>query len=142
LNQQARAATVAPRAVLFGEQWHMDQRADLPGILVAAFRGAMMFCLVVVPMGCRNHPQYETETDLPMPQREIHAVLRDHDRELMANPGVVGVFQGLLDDDKTPCLKVMVVRKTPELELKIPKSIEGYPVVVEETGPIRPLQTR
>jgi hypothetical protein len=99
----------------------------------------MMLC-VLLTAGCRAHPQYETRANQHVPTRDIHAVLRTHDKELLANPGVVGVFEGLLEDDKTPCLKVMVVRKTPELERKIPKSLEGYPVVVEETGPIRPLQ--
>jgi hypothetical protein len=32
-----------------------------------------------------------------------------------------------------------VIQKTPELEQKIPRTLEGYPVVIEETGEIRPL---
>jgi hypothetical protein len=52
------------------------------------------------------------------PRRDINAVLRDHDRELMA---------------------IIVARKTRELERKIPRRLEGYQVVIEETGPIRPL---
>ena len=74
-----------------------------------------------------------------MSQRDINDVLRAHDQELMAIESVVGVYVGLLEDGKTSCLKVMVVRKTPELERRIPRSLEGYPVVVEETGAIRPL---
>jgi len=60
----------------------------------------------------------------------------------MAIPSVVGVYVGLLDDDRTSCLKVMVVQKTPELERKIPKSLEGYPVVLDETGVIRPMRKK
>ncbi len=75
-----------------------------------------------------------------MPQRDINLVLRDHDRELLAIPGVVGVYVGVLEDGKTPCLKVMVVQKTPELEQKIPKSLEGYPVLLDETGVVRPMR--
>lgn len=75
-----------------------------------------------------------------MPAKDINVVLGDHDRELLAVPGVTGVYVGVLDDGKTPCLKVMVVRKTPELERAIPKSLEGYPVVIEETGVIRPMK--
>lgn len=73
-----------------------------------------------------------------MPRRDINAVLNDHDEALMAISGVVGVAVGLLKDGKTPCLKVMVVQKTSEVVGKIPKHLEGYPVVVEETGVIRP----
>jgi hypothetical protein len=74
------------------------------------------------------------------PKRDINDVLRAHDKELLAVPGVVGVFVGLLEDGKTPCLKVMLAQKSPEAERAIPKMLEGYPVVVEVTGEIRPLR--
>ena len=57
----------------------------------------------------------------------------------MAIPGVVGVYVGLMDDGKTLCLKVMVSDKTQDVERQIPRSLEGYPVVIEKTGVIRPL---
>lgn len=71
--------------------------------------------------------------------RDINAVLRDHDKELLAIPGVVGVYVALLEDGKTPCLKVMLARKTAETERAIPRTLEGYPVVSEVTGEIRPM---
>ena len=78
---------------------------------------------------------------MPMPKRDINDVLRAHDKELMAIPGVVGVYVGLLGDQKTPCLRLMAAKKTVELQRAVPKSLEGYPVEVEETGPIRPMQS-
>ena len=77
-----------------------------------------------------------------MTQKDINAVLKDHDKELLAIPGVVGVYVGLLPDEKTPCLKVMVVEETQELKERIPKALEGYPVLIEESGVIRPLKDR
>ena len=77
----------------------------------------------------------------PMTRKEINAVLKDHDKELLAIPGVVGVYVGLLPDEKTPCLKVMVVKETEDLKRSIPKSIEEYPVLIEESGVIRPLRS-
>lgn len=74
-----------------------------------------------------------------VPSRDINAVLRAHENKLMAIAGVVGVYVGLMDDGKTPCLKIMVVKKTKDLEQQIPKLLEGYPIVIEETGVIRPL---
>jgi hypothetical protein len=73
------------------------------------------------------------------PKRDINDVLRAHDKELLAIPGVVGVYVGVLDDEKTPCLRVMLAQKSAETE-RIPKTIEGYPVLVEVTGEIRPLE--
>ena len=63
-------------------------------------------------------------------------VLAQHSPSLMALEGVVGTYEGLTEDG-SPCVKVMVVRRTPELERKIPDELGGYPVVIEETGEIR-----
>ena len=75
----------------------------------------------------------------PAPQRDINAVLADHDDRLLAIPGVVGVYVGLMEDGKTPCLKVMLSERKPAAEQPIPGSIEGYSVVTEVTGELRPL---
>ena len=72
-------------------------------------------------------------------RRDINEILRAHDKELLALPGVVGVYVGVLDDGKTPCLKVMLAQKSPETERAIPKALEGYPVIIEVTCEIRPL---
>ena len=74
------------------------------------------------------------------PKRDINDVLRAHDKELLAIPGVVGVYVGVLENGKTPCLKVMLAQKTPETERAVPRTLEGYPVVIEVTGEIRPLE--
>ncbi len=74
-----------------------------------------------------------------MALRDINAVLADHDGELMATPGVVGVYVGLLDDGTTPCLKVMLASGDASLAHRIPTRLEGHPVVTEVTGEIRPL---
>jgi hypothetical protein len=93
-------------------------------------------------VACTQNPKDEMSQKDTMARRDINAVLRDHDQELMAVPGVVGVYVGLLDDNRTSCLKVMIVKKTPELERQIPKSLEGYPVVLDETGVIHPMRKK
>ena len=69
---------------------------------------------------------------------DINAVKEAHEQELMANPGVVGVYIGRLENG-TPCITVMVKKKTPELEKKIPAMIDNCAVRLEETGEIKPL---
>ncbi len=71
-----------------------------------------------------------------MPVRSIEKVLSRHTDDLMSIDGVIGTAQGVLDDNK-PCILVFVIKKTPELDKKIPDIIEGYPVKVEETEEIR-----
>ncbi len=105
------------------------------------FAAAVCLTLLLTAQGftCAHIPKKQPTPPETMSRPNISDVLRAHERELLAIPGVVGVYVGVLDDGKTPCLKVMVVRKTRELEQKIPKSLEGYPVVIEETGVIRPM---
>src|SRR5437667_4972134 len=100
------------------------------------------FCLLligVLGVGCRHNM---AQTNSPSPKRDINAVLAEHDKQLMAIPNVAGVYVGLLEDGKTPCLKVMLARKSAETERVLPHSLEGYAVVTEVTGEIRPLGDR
>jgi hypothetical protein len=74
-----------------------------------------------------------------MPVRPIADVQRDHTAELLAVPGVVGIYEGALPDG-TPCIRVMVQSRGAATEARIPKSLEGYRVEVEVTGVIRPME--
>ena len=58
--------------------------------------------------------------------------LTDHG---MAFPGVVGVAEGQCHNQR--CLRVFLVKKTPALLRRIPRTVKGYPVVIEETRPLR-----
>ena len=70
-----------------------------------------------------------------MPKKAIETVLKEHTDSLMSLPGVVGTGQGQCEG--VPCIKVFVVEKTPALLDQIPSAVEGYAVVVQETGEIR-----
>ena len=67
-------------------------------------------------------------------------MLLEHTDTLMALPGVVGTGQGECDGE--PCVRVYVVKATPELLAQIPSSLDDYPVVVVETGQINALDPR
>jgi hypothetical protein len=107
---------------------------------------AAAFCLALLlsaqNVACSRTPKTQPLGPETMSKLDINDVLRSRDKELLAIPGVVGVYVGVLDDGKTPCLKVMVARKTTELERRIPKSLEGYSVVIEETGIIHPMPNK
>lgn len=72
-----------------------------------------------------------------MPKKSIETVLRENTESLMSLPGVVGTAQGLCADK--PCIKVYVVKKTPDLMKQIPSTLEGYSVEIQETGEIKAL---
>lgn len=54
----------------------------------------------------------------------------------MSIPGVIGVGEGALDDG-TPCLLVLVVESTGEIQKSVPEDIGGHPVKIEVTGEIK-----
>lgn len=88
-------------------------------------------------VGCVDKTANDQEGEKQVTSKTIEEVLKEHTEELMSLPGVVGTAQGLCDDK--PCIKVYVIEKTPELAQKIPDNLEGYKVMIEETGEIRAL---
>jgi len=74
-----------------------------------------------------------------MGRRQIADVLRDHTPELMAIPGVIGTGQGAKEG--RPVILV-IVRTGSGASGRIPHEIEGYPVVLQETGPVRALNDK
>ena len=106
-------------------------------------RGVMPLLAAALAIGFLSMAGCQMSSDVPgnptaRPTRPIEDVQRDHTTELMAMPGVVGVYQGALEDG-TPYIGVMVKAKTPELSRRIPRQLEGYPVRIDVTGPIRPM---
>lgn len=108
---------------------------DMAPVLRAALVRIATILLAVMVTGCSQRTDTDHQEGATMPQKSIEEVLKAHTDELMAIPGVVGTAQGLFAGK--PCIKVYVVKKTPDLEKRVPDSLEGYPVVIEETGEIR-----
>lgn len=99
--------------------------------------GISLIVIAISVMTCTNKRVDNNQGENIMPGKTIERVLKEHTNELMSVPGVVGTAQGLCNDK--PCIKVYIIEKTPELDQKIPNSLEGYPVSIEETGEIRAL---
>jgi predicted small lipoprotein YifL len=85
--------------------------------------------------------------DQGLPSEEAHAVselrpidevLRDHDEEILAIPGVTMIYVGA-NRHGEPCIKVGVEVANADVEERIPHELEGWPVVVEETGEVGPM---
>lgn len=96
-----------------------------------------LFLIAMNIVTCENIIALDPQGENAMAEKTIQEVLKKHATELMSLPGVVGTAQGLCDGH--PCIRVFVIEKTPELDQKIPDSLEGYPVMVEESGKIRAL---
>jgi hypothetical protein len=75
-----------------------------------------------------------------MPVKTIEQVLQDRTDEWMAIPGVEGTAIGI--SEGRPCIRIFTSSKTHDVRAKISSTVEGYPVVVEETGTFRALDRR
>ncbi|MDA1257791.1 MAG: hypothetical protein O3C10_08105 [Chloroflexi bacterium] len=73
-----------------------------------------------------------------MASKSIESVVAKAVDSLMALPGVVGV--GIGEHGGEPCIRVMVDTATPTIRAGIPDQLSGYPVIVDETGPIKAFQ--
>ena len=98
------------------------------------YKAAIIVYLLTVVGACRT----ATVSDDTMPKRDIKTVMESHVDELMAIPGVTGVAIGALDDG-TPCIQVLVEKKTEDVVRRIPETLEGHPVTIIESGVIRPM---
>jgi len=74
----------------------------------------------------------------PIPKRSIEDVHREYAKQLLSQPGVVGT--GIGECNGKPCIKILVIKRTEDLVKRIPAALDGFPVVMEETGEIRPLR--
>lgn len=68
--------------------------------------------------------------------KSIDEVLTAHTDSLLALPGVVGTAIGLCDGER--CIKVFLADSNAAVRERIPARLEGYRVVVEVTGTVRP----
>jgi hypothetical protein len=98
----------------------------------------MKWVILLTLLFVRSDPMMASDPETP--KRDIDAVLRDHDSELLAIPNVVGVYVGVIEKTNKPCLKVMLARQPGKHDRAISNTIEGYPVITEVTGEIRPLR--
>jgi hypothetical protein len=88
---------------------------------------------LVVANACENISNRGEKGE--MSTKSIEEVLKEHTRDLMAIPGVVGTGHGLCDGK--PCIKVFVIKRNPELDRKIPSELDSHLVMIEETGEFR-----
>lgn len=115
----------------------------MPSVLRMSSAIYRAMALLIVLLGlpsCTTHLESAKQEESRTAVMTIEQALNHHTEQLMSIPGVVGTAIG--ECDGRPCIMVLVVKKTPELIKKIPSTLDGFPVIVEETGTIRPLEKR
>lgn len=89
--------------------------------------------------GCSQRA-VDSEKGSSMSQKTIEQVQQEHTDEWMAIPGVEGTAIGL--SDNKPCIMVFSSIKADKLRAKIPSTVEGYPVIIKETGTFRAFEEK
>ncbi len=87
--------------------------------------------------GCSYSGAGCLEKGRTMPKRTIEQVQEEHTDDWMAIPGVEGTAIGLFEGK--PCIKIFTSSKSRQLRDKIPSTVEGHTVIIEETGAFRAL---
>jgi hypothetical protein len=95
---------------------------------------SLLLAAALLAAGCPEARKNDGRQSMTVRQ-DINAVKEAHTPELMKIPGVAGVYIGE-SDSGTAFIGVMADSLTEDLRRKIPAEIEGYPVRLEETGPI------
>lgn len=88
--------------------------------------------------GCCHNDPGNPEKGQSMPERSIENVQEEYTDGWMAIPGVEGTAIGL--SEGKPCIKIFTSSKSQQLRRNIPSTIEGYPVVIEQTGTFQALE--
>ena len=88
--------------------------------------------------GCSYTGPSDLEKGRTMPERTIEQVQEEHTDEWMALPGVEGTAIGLFEDK--PCIMILSSVAPRQLRSKIPETLNGYQVVIQQTGTFQALE--
>jgi hypothetical protein len=69
--------------------------------------------------------------------KTIEQVQEEHTSRWMAIDGVEGTAIGLFEGK--PCIKIFSSKMAEDLRAVIPSTVDGYPVIIEETGTFQAL---
>lgn len=108
--------------------------------IAVAVLSAVVISAAAILCGCRRDGITKSEKGCPMPAKSIEQVLKDNTDAWMAIDGVEGTAIGL--HKGKPCIKIFASVKAQQLRGKIPPAVEGYPVIIEETGEFRALDQK
>ena len=89
------------------------------------------------PRAGQDHSSAMTQSIPPDSARPISKVLSEHSSAWMNIPGVTGT--GETEENGKPAILILVDTLTDSLHARLPRSVDGYPVVIEGTGTIRAL---
>ena len=117
---------------IFGE----EEQSQVTSIHILHYLFKLRTNLLGIESGSKNAVKQQEKHE-KMHNKSIEEVLKHCTNSQMAIDCVEGTAIGLYKGKL--CIKVFSSVKLQKLQGKIPSSVEGYPVVIEETGTFRAL---
>jgi hypothetical protein len=96
---------------------------------------AVFVILFILSCGAPQVTKDETTQEKKGDTVAVHDILAKYRESWMQVNGVIGIGEGL-DKNAKPCVIIFVESLTPEVEKRIPLSVEGVPLIIEEVGTV------
>ncbi len=90
--------------------------------------------------GCGSKGSGDAGRKTSMKNKSIEQVLKENTNQWMSIPGVEGVAIG--ENKGKSCIRIFISIDPKNLQDKIPSHVEGFPVIIEKTGPFGAIEEK
>lgn len=119
-----------------------DRAADRISVIAGRVSIALLLVGVIIAggglAGCSSDRAGGLGKGSLVSEKTIEQILEERTERWMSIPGVEGTAIGLLEDQ--PCILILSSMAPQQLRSRIPETIEGYNVVIRQTGTFQALE--
>ncbi len=108
-----------------------DRKSVIDGRILIALGGLT---------GCSSNSAGDLGKGSLVSEKTIEQVLEDRTDQWMAIPGVEGTAIGIFGNE--PCIMILSSVAPQQLGSKIPETLNGYNIVIQQTGTFTPLDSQ
>jgi len=118
------------------------QKGDRKSVIAGRVSFALFFVGIIIAAGglagCSSNSAGDLGKGSLVGEKTIEQVLEEKTDQWMAIPGVEGTAIGLFQNK--PCIMILSSVAPRQLRSKIPETLNGYQVVIQQTGTFRALE--
>ena len=120
----------------------LGQKGDRKSVIAARISIVLLaIAIIIAPgglTGCSSNGAGELGKGSLVSEKTIEQVLEERTDQWMSIPGVEGTAIGLFEGE--PCIIILSSVAPKKLCAKIPDTLEGYNVVIQQSGTFRALE--
>ena len=135
-----------PQDVTSGREYlvFLGQKGDRKSVIDGRISIALLVIVIIIALGgltgCSSNSGGELGKGSLVSEKTIEQVLEERTDKWMAIPGVEGTAIGLFEDE--PCIMILSSVAPQQLRSKIPETLNGYNIVIQQTGTFRALDSQ